>query len=303
MADESNIAAQKDIQLHDILTHLPNLVYILDKDCTLVDGNQAFLNLLGIENIQELQSSFYKQLVRGAQWSKERVESLKLSDINALLGGEALHQVMEPPIVDKNDVIHYFRASRIPLIRDNKPMGLLVFFVDISEELRLKNQVDRLKKQLQQQNEQAEPPSTLFERKPDDIIPHVLLIEDNSIAQKAVQGILMQLDCKVETASSAEEVMELFVPGKYNIIFMDIGLKDTSGYVIAKQLRQREQGTAFHTTIIALTGYEADIVKYDCTDYSMEGAITKPLTTEQAKQIIQHYIYHIDIPVRGLKSV
>ncbi len=64
-----------------------------------------------------------------------------------------------------------------------------------------------------------------------------------------------------------------------------------------------EKDTGQRVPIIALTGYEADVVKYDCVDYFMEGALTKPLTSEQAKQIIQHYIYHIDIPVRGLKSI
>jgi hypothetical protein len=55
--------------------------------------------------------------------------------------------------------------------------------------------------------------------------------------------------------------------------------------------------------IIALTGYEADVVKYDCEQYFMEGAITKPLTSEQAEQIIKHYVYHMDVVVQGLKSV
>ena len=55
--------------------------------------------------------------------------------------------------------------------------------------------------------------------------------------------------------------------------------------------------------IIALTGYEADVVKYDCRHYFMEGAISKPLTSEQAEQIIKHYVYHLDVPVRGLKSI
>jgi CheY-like chemotaxis protein len=95
----------------------------------------------------------------------------------------------------------------------------------------------------------------------------------------------------------------LFEPGRYDLVFMDIGLEDTSGYVVSKKFRQLEKDTEHHVPIIALTSYEADIVKYDCDDYTMEGALTKPLTSEQAKQIIQHYIYHIDIPVRGLKSI
>lgn len=129
------------------------------------------------------------------------------------------------------------------------------------------------------------------------------MVEDNSIAQKAAQALLMQLDCHVDVAESGDKAALLFEPGKYDLVFMDIGLEDTSGYVVSKKIRQLEQSTEYHVPIIALTGYQADIVKYDCEDYSMEGALTKPLTTEQAKQIIQHYIYHIDIPIHGLKSI
>lgn len=96
--------------------------------------------------------------------------------------------------------------------------------------------------------------------------------------------------------------MQLFDPGKYDLVLMDIGLADTSGYVVAKQLRNKEKGTNHHVPIIALTGYEAEVVKYDCEQYFMEGAITKPLTSEQAEQIIQHYVYHMDVEVKGLKS-
>lgn len=132
--------------------------------------------------------------------------------------------------------------------------------------------------------------------------PKVLMIEDNAIAQKAVQALLMQLDCQVDVADSGEKAVSLFKPGKYDLIFMDIGLEDGSGYVVSKKLRQIEDGSGFRVPIIALTGYEADVVKMDCNDYFMEGAITKPLTSEQARQIIEHYIYHMDIPISGLKT-
>ena len=81
---------------------------------------------------------------------------------------------------------------------------------------------------------------------------------------------------------------------------MDIGLEGTSGYMLAKEVRKLEQGSRYRVPIIALTGFDAEIVKSDCEYYQMEGAIHKPLTVEQVRQIIQHYIKHIDIDVAGL---
>jgi CheY-like chemotaxis protein len=128
------------------------------------------------------------------------------------------------------------------------------------------------------------------------------MIEDNIIAQNVEKALLMALNCQVDIAESGDKALQLFGPGKYDLVLMDIGLEDTSGYVVAKQLRNMEKDTNHHVPIIALTGYEADVVKYDCEQYFMEGAITKPLTSEQAEQIIKHYVYHMDIPVNGLKS-
>ena len=84
---------------------------------------------------------------------------------------------------------------------------------------------------------------------------------------------------------------------------MDIGLQDTSGYVVSKKLREMEKNTEYHVPIIALTSYQADVVKYDCNDYFMDGVITKPLSNKQAEQIIKRYVYHENIEISGLQSV
>lgn len=84
--------------------------------------------------------------------------------------------------------------------------------------------------------------------------------------------------------------MHLFKPGKYDLIFMDISLLDTSGYVVSKMFRKMEKNTPHHVPIIAVTTHQADVVKKDCEDYSMEDVITKPLTSEQAMSFIKRYV-------------
>lgn len=133
-------------------------------------------------------------------------------------------------------------------------------------------------------------------------VPRVLLVEDNIIAQKVEKNLLQTFGCEVDVAENGEGSLALFSPGKYDVIFMDIGLQDTSGYIVAKKIREQENGTDNYVPIIALTSYKAEVVKYDCREYFMAGVITKPLTINQAEQIIQHYIHKKDIPVDGLIS-
>ena len=130
--------------------------------------------------------------------------------------------------------------------------------------------------------------------------PRVLLIEDDEMATIASQAILMKLDCFVETADSESRLKAIFEPGQNDLVLMDISLEDTSGYQIAKYIKAQEQQSGEHVPIIALTGYPAENLMSDCKRYHIEGAITKPLTMEQARQLIQRYVFKQDVSVVGL---
>ena len=297
----------------DVIDSLPNIIYLLDKNCDLTGCNMNFLNLLGLkEKTEVIGTSPYKKLASFAHWSQERVEIFKHDDIDVILSGKPIYEAEEAPVFGFNDEIIYFLSTRIPLFDNQKNViGMVGILTDNSKYKKMEEQLKKIKEQLQLSNTKEQPVvhKEFFQR--ETVVnnidnnakqTNVLMVEDNSIAQRATQALLMQLDCCVDVADSGDKAVSLFEPGKYDLVFMDIGLEDTSGYMVSKKIRQLEKGTQFHVPIIALTGYEADVVKYDCEDYSMEGALTKPLTSEQAKQIIQHYIHHIDIPVRGLKN-
>lgn len=288
----------------DIIACMPNIVYLLDKNCTFIGGNNNFLKLLGLKQIEDLVGKAYKEIIQHIPWSEERKQLLKSNDINALLSGEPIYNAEESPVLDPNGDIIYYLSTRVPLLdKDKNVVGLVGILIDITERKKMEEQLTKIKEQLQQTNAKPQNNISANVHVGNKKIPKVLMVEDNTIAQKAAQALLMQLDCQVDVADSGDKAIFLFEPGKYDLVFMDIGLEDTSGYVVSKKIRQMEKDTEYRVPIIALTGYEAEIVKYDCVDYFMEGALTKPLTSEQAKQIIQHYIYHIDIPVRGLKSL
>ncbi|KTD09389.1 response regulator [Legionella jamestowniensis] len=300
--DESGITHQYS---QAILSAMPNLVYILDKNCSFIGANKNFLNLVGFENNDQLVGKTYKEMTEFLPWSEERIQMFKRDDINALLSGEAVYNIGEAPIIRSKEDVIYYESSRVPLLDEDKNViGLVVILTDVTAYKRMEEQLAKIKEQLQQNNVKSLAVPVMRHSKAVNSkkIPKILMVEDNSIAQKATQALLMQLDCYVDVADSGDKAISLFKPGKYDLVFMDIGLEGTSGYVVSKEIRKMEDKSGYRVPIIALTGFEADVVKYDCVDYFMEGALTKPLTSEQAKQIIQHYVYDIDIPVRGLRS-
>ncbi|MDP1604936.1 MAG: response regulator [Legionella sp.] len=279
--------------------------YLLDKHCALVDCNNNFLKLLKLNSLPEKNiGSLYKMMSEHGLWSEEQVQLIKKNDINAILNAEPQIKVPDLPVVDSNGEVINYQSSRIPLTnKADEVYGLLVIFNDVTDQIQLSEQFDLVKKQLQVQNASPDKGTTNdLSSKKWTKPPKILIVEDNAIAQKAAQSILMNNDCLVEIADNEAKFHALFEPGKYDLVFMDIGLENTSGYVMAKQLRAKEKDSGHHVPIIALTGYEADTVRLDCDYYQMEGVITKPLTAEQVKQIIQHYIFHINLEITGFKT-
>ncbi|WP_454783766.1 response regulator [Legionella sp. WA2024007413] len=277
----------------EIINSMPNIVYWVDTECNLKGCNNNFVKLLGLNTLKELKGSPYQKMEEFAHWNKERVEELKLEDMRVIFSGIPQHNVEEKAIEDSTGKPYYFLSSRVLMHnRNKKVIGLIVILNDITSTKEAEKHVEVLPEDTQM----IEP--SLKE----NYLPTVLMVEDNIIAQNVEKALLTALHCRVDIADSADSAIKLFQPGKYDLVLMDIGLEDSSGYVVAKQLRQQEKNTQYHVPIIALTGFEADVVKYDCQHYFMEGAISKPLTCEQAEQIIKHYVYHMDVPVRGLKT-
>jgi len=276
----------------DIINCMPNIVYWVDNDCILKGCNNNFVQLLGLNKIKDFVGTPYEQMTKFAHWSEARTAALRLDDMKVLFSGEAQYHVVEAPVYDKQGLPTYYVATRMPLFDSRKQVvGLVVILCDPTE---FTKRIEKEKATV------IASPVAVYNR---NYEPNVLMVEDNFIAQKVEEALLVALHCHVDIAESGDKAITLFNPGKYDIVFMDIGLEDTSGYMVAKQLRQLEKDTIYHVPIIALTSYQADVVKYDCNDYFMDGVLTKPLTSEQAQQIIQHYIYHENVVVNGLKSV
>lgn len=282
----------------DIINCMPNVVYWIDLDCELKGSNHNFVKLLGLHDLHDFKGTPYHLLEKYAHWPKKIIESFKLDDMSVIFSGKPKYNVQEAPFYlehvgekSEHDVVSYF-SSRVPLFDKKKEaIGLVVILTNMAD---YKSIVLPISEALPSDSSLI---TSLSERP-----PRILMVEDNLIAQKVEQALMIALGCEVDTAESGEMAERLFEPGKYDIVLMDIGLQDTSGYIVAKKLREKEKDTEHHVPIIALTSYQADIVKYDCRDYFMNGVITKPLTKEQAQQIIDHYVYHKDVTISGLKS-
>ncbi len=135
----------------------------------------------------------------------------------------------------------------------------------------------------------TEESSSDTEKKETSYPTQLLLIEDNILAQKIAQSMLASLNCKVDLADCGGQALKLFSAGKYNLIFMDIGLPDSSGYELACHFRQTEKGSPHRAPIIALTAHVDDDIKKECIDAGMDDILSKPLSLAQARYLLNRY--------------
>lgn len=278
----------------DIINCMPNIVYWVDLDCKLQGCNHNFVTLLDLKQMKDFNGTPYERMAQRLPWGDARIESFKLNDMAVLFSGEPVYEAEEAPVSNKEGTLTYYRVSRVPLCdADQNIIGLVVIFIDITAQKEMEKQLHL--------TTPTNTPSVDIVRLDSPL--KVLVVEDNSIAQNVERALLLELNCDVDIAESSETALELFLPGKYALVFMDISLGETSGYMVSKKLRKMEENSGHHVPIIALTSHKADVVKFDCHDYAMEGVLTKPLSSTQAMQLIKHYVYHENIVVDGLSSV
>jgi CheY-like chemotaxis protein len=272
------------------------LTYLLDKNASLITCNQNLLRFMGCK--QNGEPSIYKLLQQNGLWTSQQILNFQQSDLDAIITGQ--RQSQDFTLISGNGTLLFFEITRIPLLDSSGTiMGLMVVLRDTTKEKQLDEQQKDMKTKLRHANKILG--HTTTEKTTNNKPVKVLLIEDNPLTQKIETHILTSCRCQTDAVATPEEVDEIFKPGKYDLVLMDIGLEKGNGYQVTAVLRKMEFGSPFRVPIIALTVSSPTEVGCDCDDAEMDGILQKPLTPEQAKQLIQRYIHHADVSVKGLK--
>jgi PAS domain S-box-containing protein len=116
----------------------------------------------------------------------------------------------------------------------------------------------------------------------------ILLVEDNHINQKIATIMLQDLGCHVEIANNGREVLDQESQLlDYDLIFMDVGLPDMSGFDIAAEIRRRP---AFkELPIIAMTAHILERDREQATLAGMDGMVAKPISYERIREVLARY--------------
>jgi CheY-like chemotaxis protein len=117
--------------------------------------------------------------------------------------------------------------------------------------------------------------------------PYILLVEDSKIAGVVATGVLTELGCLVDLAEGETDALHLVETQYYDMIFMDLGLIDTTGVLVTEKIKQIDHAKTI--PVVALTAHNDDHLKEECFRVGMVGFIKKPLEMEKAQYFLKKY--------------
>ena len=117
----------------------------------------------------------------------------------------------------------------------------------------------------------------------------ILLVEDNIINQKIAKIMLEELGCHVTIMDNGEKVLaETAHLSHYDLIFMDIGLPDMSGFELVDTIRKQALVSA-DVPIIAMTAHVLERDRKHCFEVGMNAIIAKPIAHDELVATLQYW--------------
>ncbi len=115
----------------------------------------------------------------------------------------------------------------------------------------------------------------------------ILLAEDNIINQKAATRMLEKAGHKVSIAADGREVLNKMKDQSFDLILMDVQMPRMDGFEATAAIRAREKKSRGHIPIVAVTAHALGGYRERCLRAGMDEFLTKPLTGEALKNIIE----------------
>ncbi|TVP57502.1 MAG: response regulator [Halomonadaceae bacterium] len=127
----------------------------------------------------------------------------------------------------------------------------------------------------------VEQPPRLFQQMP------VMVVEDNPVNRQLTGRLLEKLGCQVTLASSGEDALAQFAPGKFHLILMDLMLPAMDGLEATRCWRRLEKAQQCEPIpIIALTASVMATNEAACREAGMNDFVPKPVSIDRLRAVL-----------------
>ncbi len=133
---------------------------------------------------------------------------------------------------------------------------------------------------------------------------NILVAEDNDLSAQVIQQMLSRQGHRVQLTNNGREALALAEHGHFDLLLLDIHMPELDGFQVVQAIREREQTTAGHLTVIALTARSRKEDRERCLAAGMDEFLTKPIRPVQLwaaiDRVMTLHLAHfglLDVPV------
>jgi two-component system sensor histidine kinase BarA len=126
-------------------------------------------------------------------------------------------------------------------------------------------------------------------------------VDDNEINLKLISTLMRNQGANVTEASDGQEAVNLSAKQNFDLIIMDIHMPGMKGTTAAIKIREREENTATHTPIVALTADAVPSTRVQIKEAKMDAYLLKPIDEQQMWSTIENVLDKS--PLHNLKQL
>jgi len=108
----------------------------------------------------------------------------------------------------------------------------------------------------------------------------LLLADDNPVNQRLAVGLLEKRGHTVVVAGNGREALAALDREAFDAILMDVQMPEMDGFEATAAIRQREQASATHIPIVAMTAHAMRGDRERCLAAGMDAYVAKPVRAE-----------------------
>jgi len=112
----------------------------------------------------------------------------------------------------------------------------------------------------------------------------IFVVDDNPEAANALYKLLQKMGNDVKVAHSGSSALQTLATWRPDIVFLDIGMPDMSGYEVAERIRQQPELNG--TLLVALTGWGQADDRRRTKDAGFDDHIVKPLSIDSLRTLL-----------------
>jgi len=109
-----------------------------------------------------------------------------------------------------------------------------------------------------------------------------LIVDDSDVLRRLIEMCLRPTGIKTVPASTGAEAVELASAIDPDIVLLDIGLPDMTGWEVLERLRQSEINAG--TKVMILSGYED--IHHEAKKRGADGALVKPFRNDELRNAV-----------------